>query len=69
MNFELLRHRMVSEQLVRRGITDLRVLEAMELIPREEFVPEFLRDKAYDDCALPIGWESRVSSEVIARGT
>jgi protein-L-isoaspartate(D-aspartate) O-methyltransferase len=54
MNFALARHRMVTEQLVGRGISDRRVLEAMERVPREAFVPEHLRDRAYDDCALPI---------------
>ena len=33
----------------------------MERVPREEFVPESLRHKAYDDCALPIGWEQTIS--------
>jgi protein-L-isoaspartate(D-aspartate) O-methyltransferase len=61
MNFALARHNMVTEQLVRRGITDLRVLEAMDTVPREEFVPESLVDKAYDDCALPIGHEQTIS--------
>ena len=61
MNFDLLRHKMVTEQLVRRGIDDLRVLEAMGRVPREAFVPESLRHKAYDDCALPIGCEQTIS--------
>lgn len=61
MNVSLLRHKMVTEQLVRRGIHDLRVREAMECIPREEFVPDSLRHKAYDDSALPIGWDQTIS--------
>jgi protein-L-isoaspartate(D-aspartate) O-methyltransferase len=61
MNFDLLRHKMVIEQLVRRGITDLCVIEAMGRVPREEFVPESLRHNAYDDTALPIGWEQTIS--------
>lgn len=36
------------------GVTDTRVLSAMESIPREMFVPEHFRDKAYEDTALPI---------------
>lgn len=54
MNFDLARHKMVTEQLIGRGISDRRVLETMERVPREEFVPVHLRHKAYDDCALPI---------------
>jgi len=61
MNFALARHKMVTEQLVRRLITDPRVLEAMERVPREAFIPDSLRDKAYDDCALPIGWDQTIS--------
>lgn len=61
MNFNLARHKMVTEQLLQRGISDRHVLEAMGRVPREEFVPESLRDKAYDDCALPIGHEQTIS--------
>ena len=46
---------MVEEQLRRRGIADERVLAAMALVPRELFVPGQVRDRAYDDAALPIG--------------
>lgn len=61
MNFDLARHKMVAEQLVGRGISDRRVLEAMERAPREEFVPAHLRQRAYDDCALPIEHEQTIS--------
>lgn len=61
MNFELARHNMVVHQLERRGIHDPRVLEAMEWVPREEFVPPDLLDLAYDDRALPIGFEQTIS--------
>jgi protein-L-isoaspartate(D-aspartate) O-methyltransferase len=47
-------HSMVEEQLRARGIVDERVLEAMERVPRELFVPEDLRDRAYADVALPL---------------
>ena len=61
MNFDLLRHKMVAEQLLRRGIRDPRVLEAMGRVPREKFVPPTLLHKVYDDCALPIGFEQTIS--------
>jgi protein-L-isoaspartate(D-aspartate) O-methyltransferase len=61
MNFSLLRHVMVTEQLARRGIHDPRVLAAMELVPREVFVPVPLRAHAYEDRALPIGFEQTIS--------
>jgi protein-L-isoaspartate(D-aspartate) O-methyltransferase len=61
MNFDLARHNMVVEQLERRGIRDPRVLEAMEWVPREEFVPPEMIDLAYEDRALPIGLEQTIS--------
>jgi protein-L-isoaspartate(D-aspartate) O-methyltransferase len=48
------RERMVERQLRRRGITDERVLAAMEEVPRELFVGETYRRRAYADSALPI---------------
>ena len=47
---------MVEEQLRWRDIVDERVLAAMERVPRELFVPADLRDRAYVDAALPIGY-------------
>ena len=47
--------RMVERQLRRRGIGDERVLAAMAAVPRELFVPERHRRRAYADSALPIG--------------
>jgi protein-L-isoaspartate(D-aspartate) O-methyltransferase len=61
MNFELARRKMVTEQLEPRGIRDSRVLEAMEWVPRHEFVPPDLVGMAYDDRALPIGHEQTIS--------
>lgn len=55
------RNRMVERQLRARGIEDERVLEAMAEVPREEFVPDELRGRAYDDSALPIGAEQTIS--------
>jgi protein-L-isoaspartate(D-aspartate) O-methyltransferase len=46
---------MVERQLRRRDIVDERVLDAMERVPRERFVPQELRGRAYEDAALPIG--------------
>jgi protein-L-isoaspartate(D-aspartate) O-methyltransferase len=55
------RTRMVEWQLRRRGIGDERVLAAMERVPREQFVPEELREGAYADAALPIGHGQTIS--------
>ena len=56
-----LRARMVQSQLRERDITDERVLAAMERVPRELFVPPDLRDRAYEDAALPIGGAQTIS--------
>src|SRR5438046_3819006 len=55
------RRRMVERQLRRRDIEDERVLEAMGRVPRELFVPERERRRAYDDAALPIGHGQTIS--------
>lgn len=52
---------MVEEQLVRRGILDARVLEAMRKVPREKFVEEAVEDRAYGDYPLPIGEGQTIS--------
>ena len=55
------RGRMVERQLRRRGIGDERVLEAMAEVPRELFVPESQRRRAYNDSALAIGHGQTIS--------
>jgi protein-L-isoaspartate(D-aspartate) O-methyltransferase len=55
------RERMVERQLHRRGIEDERVLAAMSEVPRELFVPEDQRRRAYRDGALRIGEGQTIS--------
>jgi protein-L-isoaspartate(D-aspartate) O-methyltransferase len=55
------RQRMVEDQLRGRDIVDERVLEAMERVPRELFVPQGERHRAYADAALPIGHGQTIS--------
>lgn len=52
---------MLERQLIPRRIWDNRVLEAMRRVPREEFVPEQYRDKAYQDAPQPIGFGQTIS--------
>jgi protein-L-isoaspartate(D-aspartate) O-methyltransferase len=52
---------MVERQLRRRDIVDGRVLAAMQRVPRERFVPPDLRNRAYEDAALPIGEGQTIS--------
>ena len=64
------RERMVAEQLVKRGIADAGVLEAMRTVPRHLFVDEALRDRAYGDHPLPIGDGQTISQPfMVARMT
>jgi len=64
------RQTMIDRDLVARGIRDLRVLEAMDSIPRERFVPESLRAHAYEDRPLPIGEQQTISQPyMVARMT
>src|SRR5215203_2289231 len=60
-DFASLRADMVERQLRRREISDERVLTAMGSVPRELFVPERLRRRAYADSALPIGEGQTIS--------
>jgi protein-L-isoaspartate(D-aspartate) O-methyltransferase len=55
------RRLMVDAQLRGRDIVDERVLRAMEVVPRELFVDEPERPRAYDDAALPIGEGQTIS--------
>ncbi len=48
-----------------QGIRDQRVLEAMEAIPRDMFVPDTFHDKAWDDMALPISCGQTISQPYI----
>ncbi len=65
LDYEMLRERMVREQLMARDITDPRVLEAMRRVPRHAFVPEPFRSRAYEDGPLPIGNDQTISQPYI----
>src|SRR5439155_15180158 len=64
-DFAALRQRMVTEQLKARGISDERVLNAMNKVPREEFVPADVKTSSYDDQALPIGQGQTISQPYV----
>jgi protein-L-isoaspartate(D-aspartate) O-methyltransferase len=59
-----LRHQL-REELELRGITDARVLDAIEETRRDLFVPEAIRAAAYEDSALPIGNGQTISQPYI----
>ncbi len=65
-----IRRQRMARDLGARGIADARVLEAMAAVPREAFVEEALRAKAYEDAPLPIGEQQTISQPwVVARTT
>ena len=61
----VLRRRMVEEQIRRRGIRDERVLSVMEEVPRHLFIPKEIRHLAYADEPLPIGERQTISQPYI----
>jgi len=63
-----IRRARLARDLEARGIKDKRVLDAMAAIPREAFVEEALRSKAYGDAPLPIGEKQTISQPwIVAR--
>lgn len=55
------RARMVEEQIAARGVRQPEVLEALREVPRHLFVPDRLRDQAYEDRPLPIEYDQTIS--------
>jgi protein-L-isoaspartate(D-aspartate) O-methyltransferase len=53
--------RWIDRQLVRRGIHDGRVLDAMARVPRELFAPPDLREQAYHDAPIPLPFGQTIS--------
>ena len=65
MDYEILRKRMVQEQLIPRGIKNQKVLDAFYKIERHKFIPEELRTSAYADFPVPIGEGQTISQPYI----
>jgi protein-L-isoaspartate(D-aspartate) O-methyltransferase len=63
--FEAQRLEMVAHQLRKRGVRSERVLSAMSLVPRHEFVPVELASTAYSDHALSIGDGQTISQPYV----
>ena len=63
--FRAMRQQMVEEQIERRGVRDPGVLAAMRAVPRERFVPEAERARAYEDGPLSIGSGQTISQPYI----
>lgn len=59
------RERMVRDQIQQRGIRNPHVLRVMRATPRHLFVPERVRDQAYEDHPLPVGYGQTISQPYI----
>jgi len=59
------RGKMVEQQIEGRGISDPATLAAMRAVPRHEFLPLRLREEAYGDYPLPIGYGQTISQPYI----
>lgn len=64
MTSQRTRSRMV-ERLRQQGIRDEAVLAAMAMVPRHIFVEEALASRAYEDTALPLGFQQTISQPLI----
>ena len=60
---------MVEGQIIARGISEARVLEALREVPRHHFAPEIFRETAYADKALPIGHGQTISQPYMVAAT
>ena len=70
MNDFLLHKANLIMQLRSQSITDKSILSAVEKVPREKFVPESLRQHAYENASLPIAGNQTISQPyVVARMT
>jgi len=59
------RQQMVDSQIIKRGIQDARIINAMKKIPRHLFLDEALHSQAYEDYPSPIGEKQTISQPYI----
>jgi len=64
-DFRRLRHEMVERAILARGVRSELVLSAMRKVPRESFLPQALREFAYEDSPLPIEADQTISQPYI----
>ena len=64
-DFDYARDRMIEAHVIRRGVTEPRLIGALRQVPREAFVGHGLREFAYEDTALSIGEGQTISQPFI----
>jgi protein-L-isoaspartate(D-aspartate) O-methyltransferase len=65
MQYSAPNERMIQQQIIARGVSDPRVIEAFRSVPRELFVPPNHRASAYDDTPLPLPRGQTISQPFI----
>ncbi len=65
IEFSALRDGMIYRQVAGRGVRSQQVLEALRKVPREAFLPEAMREFAYEDSPLPIAEGQTISQPYI----
>ena len=58
-------HAEATQELTGLAAINQRVLDAMETVPRQDFVPAEVRSYAHSDGPLPIGWDKTISQPFI----
>ena len=64
-DFIIQHRRMVTEQIIKRGITEEKLIQAVYKVPRHSFVPEEYKSFSYSDSPLPIGFGQTISQPYI----
>jgi len=64
-SYKSAQERMIQDQIISRGVKDEAVLKALRKVPRDEFVPDGYKDKAFEDHPLPIGHGQTISQPYI----
>ncbi len=65
INYSQARENMVEQQVRPWDVLDLRVLDVLASVPREDFVPELHRSLAYMDTEIPLGEGQRMMKPVV----
>ena len=61
------RNHLVKRTIEDRGVRESETLRAMYTVPRHEFVPEELRENAYQDAHFLSGWDRRSHNRILSR--
>ncbi|MEF3280008.1 MAG: protein-L-isoaspartate(D-aspartate) O-methyltransferase [Elusimicrobiota bacterium] len=63
--FDYLNQKMIVEQIIKRGVKNTAIIEAIKTTKRHLFLPDNLKLRAYDDCAIEVAKEQTISQPYI----